>query len=72
MYKRGNFLKLPESVTGEPPFSNFISLANSCLAFFVTMAFIKIALSLLLFLNGFPGPSKGGKLTDIRKIIKGI
>jgi hypothetical protein len=47
MYKRGNLFKLPESVTGNPPFSNFISLANFCFAFFVTMAFIKVALFLL-------------------------
>jgi hypothetical protein len=52
MYRRGNLFNLPESVTGNPPFSNFISLANSCLAFFVTMAFIKVALS-LLFSMGF-------------------
>ena len=50
MYKRGNLFKLAELMIGAPPFSNFISLANSCRALFVTMAFIKITLLLLLLL----------------------
>jgi hypothetical protein len=52
MYRRGNLFKLPESVIRNPPFPNFISLANSCFALLVTMAFIKVAL-LLLFSMGF-------------------
>ncbi len=50
MYKRGNLFKLAEPMIGAPPLSKFISLANSRLALFVTMVFIKIALLLLLLL----------------------
>jgi predicted MFS family arabinose efflux permease len=71
MYRRGSFSELTESVIGGPPFSKFISLANSCRALFVTMAFIKIAL-FRCYYKWFPSLFNEQKLADIRKIIKGI